>query len=297
MAFLNPTATDRVRTAGYTGFALMAFAANSVLCRLALGKSLIDAASFCTIRLISGALVLLLLTGAVSRKNAADRRDNWASTIMLFVYAAAFSFAYSSLSAGTGALILFASVQATMIIYALFKGERLRLAGSLGLLAALSGLTYLVFPGLQAPSPAGAALMAAAGIAWGVYSLRGRGVKSPVAVTAGNFLRTIPFALFISVIFFGDLDLSPTGALYACLSGGLTSAVGYVIWYAALKDLAATPAAMVQLIVPVLAALGGVVFLSEQPNMRLVLSSVMIIGGVALALMRRENSPGTRSAM
>jgi drug/metabolite transporter (DMT)-like permease len=296
MPFLNPTASDRVRTAGYTGFALMAFAANSVLCRLALDKSLIDAASFSTIRLISGALVLLL-AGAVSRKNAADRHGNWTSAIMLFVYAAAFSFAYSSLSAGTGALILFASVQATMIIYALFKGERLRLGGCLGLLAALSGLTYLVFPGLQAPSPAGAALMTAAGIAWGVYSLRGRGVKAPVAVTAHNFLRATPFALFISLIFFKNLHLSPTGVFYACLSGGLTSAVGYVIWYAALKDLAATPAAMVQLIVPVLAALGGVVFLSEQPNMRLALSSVMIIGGVALALIRRENSTGTRSAI
>jgi drug/metabolite transporter (DMT)-like permease len=297
MAFLNPTACARVRTAGCTGFALMAFAANSVLCRLALGKNLIDAASFSAIRLISGALVLLLLVAAVSRKNAADQRGNWTSAIMLFVYAAAFSFAYISLSAGTGALILFASVQATMIIYALFKGERLRLAGYLGLLAALSGLTYLVFPGLQAPSPAGAALMTAAGFAWGVYSLRGRGVKAPVAVTAGNFLRATAFALFISLIFFRDLHLSITGVWYACLSGGLTSAVGYVIWYAALKDLAATPAAMVQLIVPVLAALGGVVFLSEQPSMRLVLSSVMIIGGVALALTRRENSPGTRSAM
>jgi drug/metabolite transporter (DMT)-like permease len=297
MTFLNPSASARVQTVGYTGFALIAFAANSVLCRLALGKSLIDAASFSTVRLLSGALVLLLLTGAYRRKNAAVRTGNWISAVMLFVYATAFSFAYISLSAGTGALILFAAVQATMIIFAMFKGERLRLRGCLGLFAALAGLTYLVFPGLQAPSPAGAALMTAAGIAWGVYSLRGRSVKAPVAVTANNFLRTTPFALLISLIFFQKLHLSPTGVFYACLSGGLTSAVGYVIWYAALKDLAATPAAMVQLIVPVLAALGGVVFLSEQPSMRLVLSSVMIIGGVALALTRRENSPGTRSAM
>jgi drug/metabolite transporter (DMT)-like permease len=285
----------RIRTAVYTGFALAAFAANSVLCRLALGEVLIDAASFSTIRLVSGALVLVLLSSAARRKSAPEHRGNWISAIMLFVYAAAFSFAYISLNAGTGALILFGSVQATMIIYAMFKGERLHLLRCLGLFVALSGLTYLVFPGLQAPSPSGAALMTAAGIAWGGYSLRGRGSKAPVAVTADNFLRSTPFVLFISLIFFQNLHITATGALLACLSGGLTSAVGYVIWYAALKDLAATPAALVQLLVPVLAAMGGVVFLSEQLTMRLVLSSAMIIGGVALALTQRENSLRAKS--
>jgi drug/metabolite transporter (DMT)-like permease len=285
----------RIRTAVYTGFALAAFAANSVLCRLALGEVLIDAASFSTIRLVSGALVLVLLSSAARRKSAPEHRGNWTSAIMLFVYAAAFSFAYISLNAGTGALILFGSVQATMIIYAMFKGERLHLLRCLGLFVALSGLTYLVFPGLQAPSSSGAALMTAAGIAWGGYSLRGRGSKSPVAVTADNFLRSTPFVLFISLIFFQNLHITATGAFLACLSGGLTSAVGYVIWYAALKDLTATPAALVQLLVPVLAAMGGVVFLSEQLTMRLVLSSAMIIGGVALALTQRENSLRAKS--
>jgi drug/metabolite transporter (DMT)-like permease len=285
----------RIRTAVYTGFALAAFAANSVLCRLALGSTVIDAASFSTIRLVSGAVVLLLLSSATRRNRTAGQRGNWTSAIMLFVYAAAFSFAYINLNAGTGALILFASVQATMIIYAMFKGERLHLLRCLGLFTALSGLIYLVFPGLQAPSPAGTALMTAAGVAWGVYSLRGRGSKSPVAVTADNFLRSTPFVLLISLIFFRDLHITISGAFLACLSGGLTSALGYVVWYAALKDLAATPAALVQLIVPVLAALGGVVFLSEPLTMRLLMSSAMIIGGVALALTQRENSAGSKS--
>ncbi len=287
--------THRMRTAVYIGFALTAFAANSVLCRLALGKTVIDAASFATIRLVSGALVLLLLLSAFKRGNAPEQRGNWTSAIMLFVYAAAFSFAYISLNTGTGALILFASVQATMIIYAMFKGERLHLLRCLGLFTALSGLIYLVFPGLQAPTPSGAALMTAAGIAWGGYSLRGRGSKAPVAVTADNFLRSTPFVLFISLIFFQNLHITIEGAFLACLSGGLTSAIGYVVWYAALKDLAAAPAALVQLIVPVLAALGGVVFLSEEPTLRLLLSSVMIIGGVALALAQRGNSVRAKS--
>jgi len=295
MNFSDRAVTARMRTAVYTGFALMAFAANSVLCRLALANTLIDAASFSTIRLVSGAVVLMLY-GALKRKSAAAQKGNWTSAVMLFVYAAAFSFAYISLNTGTGALILFASVQATMIIFAMIKGERLRLWGCAGLFTALSGLTYLVFPGLQAPSLSGAALMAAAGIAWGIYSLRGRGSKAPVAITADNFLRSAPLVLFISLIFFQNLHITLAGAFYACLSGGLTSALGYVIWYAALKDLAATPAALVQLIVPVLAALGGVVFLSEQPTLRLVVSSVIIIGGVALALSRRLNSLHTKSS-
>jgi drug/metabolite transporter (DMT)-like permease len=296
MVFLNPTAASRLRAAAYTGFALTAFAANSVLCRLALGQTLIDAASFSSIRLVSGALVLLLLSSAGRRKSAAGSGGNWTSAMMLFVYAVTFSFAYTRLSIGTGALILFASVQATMIIFAWFKGERLCLWGGLGLFAALSGLTYLVFPGLRAPSPSGVALMTAAGIAWGFYSLRGRGSKAPVAVTADNFLRSTPFVIFISLIFLQNLHVTMTGVFYACLSGGLTSAIGYVVWYAALRDHSATSAALVQLIVPVLAGLGGVVFLSEQPTMRLVLSSLMIIGGVALALTCGENSLKARSA-
>jgi drug/metabolite transporter (DMT)-like permease len=278
------------RTAVYTAFALIAFAANSVLCRLALGVAAIDAASFTTIRLVSGALVLLLLARAIRKTRTADHRGNWTSAFMMFLYAVTFSFAYISLNTGTGALILFGSVQATMIIFAVCKGERLRLLGWLGLFAGLAGLTYLVFPGLAAPSASGATLMAVAGIAWGIYSLRGRGSLSPVAVTTDNFLRSTPFVLLISLIFFQNLHITFAGAFFAALSGGLTSAIGYVIWYAALRDHSATSAAIVQLIVPVLAALGGVVLLSEQLTVRLLLSSAMILGGVALALTQRENS-------
>jgi drug/metabolite transporter (DMT)-like permease len=284
-----------VRSAAYTTFALIAFAANSVLCRLALGKDAIDAASFTTIRLVCGALVLLIVNAAGKTGAAADR-GNWTSALMLFLYAVTFSFAYIRLNTGTGALILFAAVQASMLIFAICKGERLGLTGSLGLFAALAGLTYLVFPGLTAPSPAGAVLMAVAGVSWGIYSLRGRGSLSPVAVTTDNFLRSTPFVLLISLIFFQNLHVTFAGAFLAALSGGLTSAIGYVIWYAALRDHSATSAALVQLLVPVLAALGGVVLLSEALTLRLLLSSAMIIGGVALALTQRKNSVRANSA-
>jgi drug/metabolite transporter (DMT)-like permease len=285
-----------LRIAGLNALALIAFAANSVLCRLALGETTIDAASFTTIRLVSGALVLLVLVRATGKTHTADDRGDWTSAFMLFLYAVTFSFAYISLNTGTGALILFGSVQATMIIFAVVKGERLRLWGWLGLFAGLAGLTYLVFPGLAAPSPSGAALMAVAGISWGIYSLRGRGSVSPAAVTKDNFLRSIPFVVLISLIFFQDLHITFKGAFFAALSGGLTSAIGYVIWYAALRDHSATSAALVQLLVPVLAALGGVVLLSEALTVRLLLSSAMIIGGVALALTQRKNSERAESA-
>jgi drug/metabolite transporter (DMT)-like permease len=292
----NSNKVDRVwfRTAMLTASALIAFAANSVLCRLALGQGTIDAASFTTLRLVSGALVLLVVNAA-GKTAAVTDSGNWASAFMLFLYAVTFSFAYISLNTGTGALILFAAVQATMIIFAVVKGERLRLWGWLGLGVGLAGLTYLVSPGLAAPSPAGAALMTVAGISWGIYSLRGRGTGSPVAVTTDNFLRSTPFVLIIGLIFFQNLHITFAGALFAALSGGLTSAIGYVIWYAALRDHSATSAALVQLLVPVLAALGGVVLLSEALTMRLLLSSAMIIGGVALALMQRKNSAHAKS--
>ncbi|MEJ2730739.1 MAG: DMT family transporter [Deltaproteobacteria bacterium] len=283
-----------LRTTAYTAFALIAFAANSVLCRLALGEGAIDAASFTTIRLISGALVLLFVNaaGKIPRSGGSG---NWTSAFMLFLYAVTFSFAYISLNTGTGALILFAAVQATMIIFAVYKGERLRPGGWLGLLIGLMGLTYLVVPGLTAPSPSGAALMTIAGVSWGIYSLRGRGSLSPVAVTTHNFLRSTPFVIVIGLIFFQNLHMTFAGVFFAALSGGLTSAIGYVIWYAALQDHSATSAALVQLLVPVLAALGGVLLLSEAVTMRLLLSSAMIIGGVALALTQRKHSVPAKS--
>jgi drug/metabolite transporter (DMT)-like permease len=271
-----------------TGLALVAFAANSVLCRLALGGAAIDAASFTTVRLFSGALMLLLITASVNKSLPSLRESKFLSALLLFSYAAAFSFAYTKLSAGTGALILFGSVQATMLLFALGSGERPRVLEWLGLALALSGLVYLVFPGLQAAPPfLSSACMALAGISWGLYSLRGRGAKNPLAETTKNFLLALPLAFIINLLMLRDAHVSRTGVVLAVLSGALASGVGYVVWYSALRGLTATRAATVQLAVPVLAAVGGVIFLSERISLRLLLAGVVILGGVALALTSR----------
>ena len=277
-----------LRTTVCTAFALMAFAATSVICRLALGDAAIDAASFSTIRLTSGALVLMLIVSMGAARNGRKSRGSWISAAMLFLYAVTFSFAYISLTAGTGALILFGSVQATMILAGLRQGERFGWMEWSGLVTALAGLIYLVLPGWEAPSLLGAALMATAGIAWGVYSLRGRGAADPIRVTGDNFLRAVPMTLLISLAAVPHLHLSLKGASLAFLSGAVTSGLGYVVWYAALRDLTATRAASVQLLVPVIAALGGAIFLSEQLSLRLVVSSAMIIGGVGSILLLRH---------
>ncbi len=278
--------TGTYRIAGLTTMALIAFAANSIFCRFALGDQTIDAASFTTVRLLSGALTLACIV-LHTRRGSPLQSGNWISASMLFLYAVTFSFAYISLSAGTGALILFGAVQITMILSGLIAGERPRLLEWLGLLAALGGLVYLVLPGLSAPSPLGSALMALAGIAWGVYSLRGRGIDDPVANTTGNFVRAAPLALIVSLIALSNYSLSPKGALLAVLSGALASGLGYVIWYAALRDLTATRAATVQLAVPVIAAIGGIFFLAEAVTLRLTFASIAILGGVGLAISRR----------
>jgi drug/metabolite transporter (DMT)-like permease len=280
-----------IQTTVYTAFALMCFAANSILCRLALGEEAIDAASFTTLRLVSGALMLFVITAIIKGSATIKHQGNWPSAFMLFLYAITFSFAYVSLSAGTGALILFGSVQATMILAGLRQGERFRWLQWTGFLIALFGLVYLVLPGWQAPSLSGVALMAIAGISWGVYSLRGRGADNPIADTSSNFIRTIPLVLVVLAFHLSlssKFDVSLRGAVLAGLSGALTSGVGYVIWYVALRGLSATRAATVQLCVPVLAALGGVMFLSEQITTRLILSSVLIIGGVGSILFVRS---------
>jgi drug/metabolite transporter (DMT)-like permease len=276
-----------MRTALLTGLALVAFAMNSVLCRLALGAEAIDAASFSTIRLASGAGALLLITFISQRRLLSASRADWISALLLFLYAVAFSLAYVGLSTGTGALLLFGSVQATMLIAALRAGERLSTQGWAGLLLALAGLVYLVFPGLAAPPPVRSALMAVAGVSWGFYSLRGRRASDPVLDTTNNFLRALPLALLVSIFMSGSLHVSAKGSLLAVLSGALASGVGYVIWYAALKGLTAVRAATVQLTVPVLAATCGVLFLSEKLSARLLLSALMILGGVGLALASR----------
>ena len=269
--------------------AMLAFAANSLLCRLALKETGIDAASFTTIRLVSGALVLWLIV----RLRSGGQRPigTWRSGMALFAYAACFSFAYIGLSAATGALLLFGAVQATMIGVGLWRGERLLPLQLAGLVVALGGLAWLLLPGLSAPPLKEALLMLAAGAAWGVYSLRGRGAGDPTCVTAGNFLRAVPLAAALSVLLFPWAALDGLGAWYAVLSGALASGVGYAIWYAALPGLSATTAATMQLSVPVLAAAGGVVLLGEPLGWRLVLASLAILGGVALVIINKQPAP------
>lgn len=282
--------TGRARTALLTAFAMVAFAANSVLCRLALGGKAIDAAGFTAIRIGSGALTLALIAGASRRSSR--RSGTWTSGLMLALYAVAFSFAYLNLSTGTGALILFGWVQLTMIMSAIRSGEHLHAIHWAGIVIAFSGLVYLVFPGVTAPSPEGAALMAAAGIAWGVYSARGRGATDPVSATSGNFLRAVPFAVVPALLFITQLHAAPRGILLAAVSGALTSGVGYVLWYAALKGLTSTRAAVVQLSVPVLAALGGVLLMAEPVSSRLAVSAIATLGGVGMTVFARERRAG-----
>ena len=279
-----------MRTIAYTALALVAFAANSVLCRVALHHATIDAATFSTVRLTSGAAPLLLIS-AWSRRgssNAKSSTRSWISAFMLFLYAVPFSFAYTRLSTGTGALILFGSVQVTMMVVALSSGERPHPLQWFGLALALAGLVYLVLPGLEAPPLAGAALMALAGFSWGVYSLRGRSAANPLEQTTINFVRTVPMVLAVSLVARSHFHAQRQGVLLAIASGALASALGYVVWYEALRGLTAMRAAAVQLLVPILAALGGVIFLAESISARLVLSAVLVLGGIALTLVGRE---------
>lgn len=274
-----------------TALAMLAFAANSLLCRAALQTHSIDPASFTMIRIVSGAVMLGIIASVQSGPNAALKTGSWKEAFALFAYAAAFSFAYVTLPAATGALILFGCVQATMITAGLVRGERLSLLQTLGALAAIGGLVYLLAPGVHAPSPIGAALMAAAGIAWGFYSLlgRGRAGRDPTAATAGNFLRAVPLSALLIVISFNQgAWFGEEGILLAIASGAITSGVGYAIWYAALKHLAAAQAAIVQLTVPAIAAAGAVLLLGETPSPRLVLASVAILGGVLLVLTAKQ---------
>ena len=272
-----------------TAVTLIAFAANSLLCRMALGGHLIDPVSFTTIRLVSGALALITISRVFAESKMPQKtKGSWGSGFALFAYAAAFSLAYVSLSTGIGALILFGSVQMTMIGAALKSGEKIGPMQWVGSVAAICGLIYLVLPGISAPDPLGAILMCVSGIAWGVYSIRGKGVSSPVSMTAGNFIRSAPMAVIASVVAFSSVHLDTPGILLALISGVVTSGLGYVLWYKTLRSLTTTQASVVQLVVPVLAAFGGVAFLSEQVSARLIVASTMILGGVALAVVKRR---------
>lgn len=263
---------------------MICFAANSLLCRLALMRTPIDPATFTSVRIIAGAAALYLILKM--RGHPSRNTGSWISAFALFTYAAAFSFAYLTLAAGTGALLLFAAVQVTMIAWGFHRGERLGILQWIGLVFALAGLLVLFFPGISAPPPAGAILMLCAGVAWGVYSLRGKSSDDPVGATTGNFLRAVPLTSLLSLTFLAIARLDRAGAEYAIASGAITSGVGYVIWYAALRGLKAMSAATVQLSVPVLAAAGGILFLGEPATWRFVISAVAILGGIALVLVK-----------
>lgn len=267
-----------------TVLAMLAFAGNSVLCRLALDTTGIDPASFTSLRLISGAATLWLLV--TLRGGSVTSQGSWPSAIALFAYAAGFSWAYIHLDAGMGALLLFAAVQVTMIGTGIVHGERLTLPQQAGMALATLGLIALLLPGTSAPPLPAALSMLAAGISWGVYSLRGRGATNPTAVTAGNFLRTAPLAIILSLVMLQKQSLDTEGVLYALASGAITSGLGYAIWYAALPLLRASVAATVQLSVPVITTLGGALLLAEPLTLRLSLTSAMILGGIALVLTR-----------
>jgi len=280
------------RVALAAGFALIAFAANSILCRMALRETSIDPASFTSVRLVAGAITLWLLVRLGNRTSSPA--GNWISSFVLLAYAAAFSFAYVAVTAGTGALLLFGAVQLTMILAGLAGGERIDLRIALGWMLAVAGLVILVFPGVSAAPPAAGALMLGAGVAWGIYSLRGRRSSDPLRDTAGNFIRAVPGALLLSALTRGHYSLDREGVGLAVLSGSLASGVGYAAWYTALPHLRAIAAANLQLSVPLLTSVAGIVLFGEPITLRLATASVLLLGGIALATQRvSKDSPGT----
>ena len=276
----------RIQALFLTLLAMLAFAGNSILCRMALKHTAIDPASFTGIRIVAGALTLWALVRL--RASTAPSTGNWPSAIALFVYTAAFSYAYVSLPAASGALLLFGAVQATMIGYGWWTGDRPGTLQVLGLVTAAGGLIALLLPGFSAPPLAGASMMIAAGIAWGVYSLRGRGVYDPTRVTAGNFMRASLLAVGLGATMLPWSSVDAEGAMYAVASGAVTSGLGYVVWYTALRGLTATTAASVQLSVHVITAAAGVALLGEPLTLRLVLCSVAILGGIAVVIMGKR---------
>ena len=288
----------QLRVVVLTVTAMLAFAGNSLLCRAALTHTSIDAASFTSIRIVAGAATLWLLVRL--RRGTQTPSGSWACGLALFVSAAAFSFAYAGLTAGTGALLLFGAVQATMIGAGWRGGERLCGRQVTGVVLALCGLVALVLPGVSGPPLRDSALMLTAGVAWGVYSVLGKavgkgkgkgkgkgvgvGVGDPLRATAGNFLRAVAFTAVLSLALWPSASLDRVGIGYAIASGALASGVGYAIWYAALADMKVTNAATVQLSVPVIAALGGVTLLGEPLTLRLSVASITILSGIALVI-------------
>ena len=272
-----------------TGVAMLAFAGNSILCRLALRDGAIDPASFTSVRLVSGAVTLMIIFWITRRGDTPRAHGSWLSACVLFFYAICFSYAYITLSAGAGALILFGFVQGTMIAIGIWSGDRPTTPEWLGWSLAFAGLVWLVLPGVEAPPWSGASLMAIAGIAWGVYSIRGRTESDALASTASNFMLTIPMVAVLTLVTFTGADISTHGITLAIVSGAITSGIGYVIWYAALEYLSAIQAALVQLSVPAIATAGGVLLLLEPLSLRLLIASALVLGGISIALSYKIN--------
>lgn len=283
-----PSSLSPFRVISLVMLTMLAFAANSIFCRLALKTTQIDAASFTTIRLVSGALVLMLIVRA--RGVSTTSSGSWSAAVALFVYAAGFSYSYIELPAAVGALLLFGAVQVTMIGFGLRAGERLSTLQWVGLLIAVGGLVSLLLPGLSAPEPIAAGLMLLAGFAWGIYSLLGRKFGNPSAATARNFVLSLPFTIILSIVAANSVRLDGAGVAYAVASGALASGIGYAIWYAVLPSLAATVAATLQLSVPVIAAAGGVLFLGEVVTLHLALCSIAILGGIGFVIAGRRSN-------
>ncbi len=278
----QPQAVSRTRTTGFTAATLICFAANSLLCRAALRPGLSDAATFTSIRLISGAAALALIVAL--RRRPRSRSGSIGSGLWLFLYAATFSLAYLRIGAGVGALLLFGAVQVTMLGWSVAGGARPGVEQWLGIAVALGGLAYLTLPGASAPDPIGATLMLTAGVAWGAYSLRGRRARDPLASNADNFLWALPFTIVLSLALMRGFVLTREGVLLAATSGALTSAGGYTLWYEVVPTLGATRAAAVQLAVPVLAGVGATVLLGEHLTTQVALSGAAILAGIALTL-------------
>ena len=323
-----------------TCLALIAFAANSVLCRLALKDELIDPAGFTIIRLVSAAAMFAVLLTFANKRSATleateatkdifdeteleqtgleqnrlgksgleqnrlqqikltsshvkhlrlnDVKSRWKSALSLFAYAIAFSYAYTLLDAASGALILFGSVQLTMIVASFCSGHRLKPLEWLGIALSFGGLAYLMLPSASSPSITGFALMALSGVAWGIYTLSGKQSRQPFLDTAHNFLLTLPLVVLLGIVTLATIEFTSFGALYALLSGVIASALGYTLWFKALPSLTATEAGVLQLSVPIITAIAGAILLSEAITLPLVISSALVLGGIALVIIAKR---------
>lgn len=279
-----------------TTLTLIAFAANTILCRMALATTQIDASTFTAVRIGSGALTLMLLVMLFRPRGQRFGDGNWRGAVCLLLYAITFSWAYRTIDSGPGALILFAAVQITMLSYGFLKGERTTFPALCGLALSCAGLVYLLLPGSNAPEATGSALMTLAGIAWAGYTLNSRGIRDPLAATCGNFLRATPLALAILLLTLTSAQLDGLGVIYAILSGAVASGMGYALWYAVAKHLSALKAGALQLLVPILSSLGGVLLLDEAITWRLVIASIAVISGVGLVLAARARLVARKAA-